>query len=502
MAAHSLKLKPETLAQSFTVAAVMVVLCRVGVFGRGVLLARTLDPVELGTWALMANAIQVLAFVVLLGVPSGLSRYVDRHRQEGSLRRFLTRAAGLSLAGAIAACLLAALCWQPLGRLLYSQAVSPALMSLTLAAIAATVIFSLLQGILHGLRLFRLDGCLELVRTTGFLAIAAVLVVGCQGGFLAVGWAYLITTLLATGAVGVYVCRGLREPQPPAGPAGDNALGQSTRLLFIYGLGAWSAGSLQAMWRCLDRYMLLHLSGGSPEGTLEQIGGYFIASKLGQPISVLGGMLAIVLLPHAVRRWENHRRQEVGEMIRLTAKLAVLGMTLMGATLVALKSFTLAIVVGYVPESSSIVFAPVMVTIIAVALHHVVRTYLLCRQRVWLISGVWLACLVLNALLNAYLIPRYQLYGAAVATMLSAWLGVFSVLVLSARHGLHIDRGTWLVSILPVTLLLPPATMIASLALLGWIMLRWDLLFSPTEKDRVHDWVAGRLGKRFAVGQA
>ncbi len=502
MAGHSAKLKAESLAQSVTVATVMVVVCRVGAFGRGILLARTLDPVELGTWALMVNAIQVLAFLLLLGVPSGLSRYVDRHRREGSLRRFLTRTAGVSLAGAAAVCLLGALCWQPLGHLLYSQAVSPALMMLTLAAILATVLFSLLQGILHGLRLFRLDGYLELARTVGFLAVAAVLVVGFRGGLLAVGWAYLTTTLLATGAVGVYLYRGARRAQPVTLQGGDAALGQSTRLLFIYALGAWSAGSLQATWRCLDRYMLLHLSTLPPEGALEQIGGYFIASKLGQPISVLGGMLAVVLLPHAARRWENHGQQEVAEMIRLSAKIAAVGMTLVGAILVASKSITLTILVGHVPHASSIVFAPVMVTIIAVALHGIVRTYLLCRQRVWLISGVWLACLVMNALLNAYLIPRYQLYGAAMATMLSAGLATFSVLVLCARQGLPVDRGTWLVSILPAALLLPPATMFASLALAGWIMLRWDLLFSPGEKDRICGWLAGRFGRRLVAARA
>ncbi len=85
-------LRADTLFQSVSVAVILAIVCRLVGFGRGVLMTRTLSPEELGTWALIANAIALLAFICTLGIPNGLARYTERFRDSGKLGRFLLTA--------------------------------------------------------------------------------------------------------------------------------------------------------------------------------------------------------------------------------------------------------------------------------------------------------------------------------------------------------------------------------------------------------------------------
>ena len=143
--------------------------------------------------------------------------------------------------------------------------------------------------------------------------------------------------------------------------------------------------------------------------------------------------------------------------------------------------------------SGAAVLGPVLVTVIVVAFHTIIRTYLLCCEQVWRVAGIWLVALLLNIAMNAYLIPRYALWGAAMATLISG-LAAMAGTLLAARHsGLRVDRGTWVVSLLPLLLLLPTATMLASLTLVGYLVWATELILLPDEKQQLTAWVAQRL---------
>lgn len=494
MSRTSEKLKGDSLGRSLCLTLGVAVLCHVIAVGRGLFLARWLSPAELGVWALMSHAVQVLAFFLLLGIPSGISRYTDRRVREGSVRTFLLQTCGGALALAAICCLAGLAFWRPLGHALYAERSSFALVALTLVALLSIVAFSILQGVLHGLRLFRLNAWLELIQNAGFLIMAGLLMVVWRADVFAAGWAQLLITFAATAAIGLIVIRAIagRATATESTSSGPSSSGH-WRVLLVYSLGLWSAGTLQAVWHGLDRYMLLHLGGLSTHETLEQIGGYFLVTRLCQPLGALAGLASVILLPHVARLWENRQATEVVRIVNLSAKLSMVLMTLLGAMLIVSHRFLLTLLVGRIPPDASSILPLVIVTIIALSLHCIIRTYLQCREQVWLFTGVWLISLVANAALNVCLIPRWNLYGAVLATMISAVIALIAVIILSVHNGLRLEPGTRALFASPIVLFLPPPAMLLALTVLACYILQSNLLFTVKEKEHMNRWIRERL---------
>jgi len=489
-------LKSDTLLQSVSVALILTIVGRVVSLGRGFLLARVLDPSELGQWALMIDAVYVLSFFLLLGIPSGLSRYVETCRREGTLRTFLFRLGTRAFGATLIICLAGLFFHKQVGSLLFGDSESGALVVLTLTVAASLVVFGLLQGVLHGLRLFRLDSWIELLQSVGFLAIAGGLLFWWRRDAIAGGMALLIVTLLAAVVVGWIVWRQLRTIEATE-PPNEKATALTGRGiwwgLIIYSLGMWSAGSLQSVWQCIDRYMLLHLSPASVEVSLAQIGDYFIISRLAAPIAALVGMVGVVLLPHAAQLWERRRRKEVVRLVGITTKLSAVMLTFFGGALVLLKPYAFWIIAGRMPVAGSAIYELVIVTVVLVSIHYVIRTYLLCAEKTWWVAGVWLGALAVNFALNYFLIPRYQIYGAALATFSSAGVALFAIFVTTSWHGMRVGVDVWAASASCFLLFIPANWVGAALLLLLLTLLSSNLIFSQNEKQEIDAWLADKL---------
>ena len=97
--------------------------------------------------------------------------------------------------------------------------------------------------------------------------------------------------------------------------------------------------------------------------------------------------------------------------------------------------------------------------------------YLLCVERARLGSVALLAGLVANVSLNYVLAPRFGLPGVVAATAASNALSLGCLYLFGARLGMVWDRGVWLASVLPVTLLLGGWASLAILVIVlaaGW----------------------------------
>ena len=489
-------LKADTLFQSVSVAVLLAIVCRLVGFGRGIVLTRMLSPEQLGTWALIANATALLAFLCTLGLPSGLARYTERFRGGGHLSNLLLTTLLRAGVVTIVVCALASFLWPSTGGLLFGDQSNAALVWITLGAVAATVLLSLVQGILQGLRLFRLNSALELAQNLSFLLLVVVLF-GCftASAYLA-AWASLLTTFVVALLVGFWIYRRMDTSGQLATPEAS-----STPMLWwpvlTYSLGAWGAGSLQALWRVIDRYMLLHLSSASAAETLDQIGQYYIASKMGGPLGALAGVVSMALLPHAAKLWESGKRQEVCHIVRAATKLLILMMTFGGALLLALKYWLIPLVVGRDAMLTIAIFGPVLLTVIAVSVHFMLRTYLMCHEKPWSVTWIWVVTLAANAGLNCLLIPRYQLLGADWATMLSGGLAVALTTLCSHWTGMAIGRRLVLCLCLPAVLLLPPVGMTALLFLVALATHFTDWILNEQEKQLINQTCADRMGRIF-----
>jgi O-antigen/teichoic acid export membrane protein len=82
----------------------------------------------------------------------------------------------------------------------------------------------------------------------------------------------------------------------------------------------------------------------------------------------------------------------------------------------------------------------------------VAQNYLWCAEKAKLSTVPLFIGLITNIILNFILLPIYGLHGAVFATAISTCLCLIVVLALNRRHGMHVDFGTWILSLAPAAL--------------------------------------------------
>jgi len=475
-------LAPETLATSIALGILLTVVARFAGLGRGVFFARWMDRAELGSWSLAYNAISVVSFFLLLGLPGALSRYVERHRREGRLRSFLNRTliAGFGVGGA--ACLVGIVFASPMARFFFDDSQRIALMVLTALGTFSLVATNMVQGVFQGLRLSRINSLVQMGQSIGFAVLGAVVLLLWRDDAIGSAWAYLLS------AVGVmlpqvwllYVY--LRTLPPSLADAGNEPI---WRPMMIYSFGTWSAGGLSELWRVVDRWMLVHDGAGETVARLEQIGSYYIVEMIALPMLTLAVQISILVLPHIVHLYEDGRDGEAQRLVRLSTKLVVLTLLFGSYLLVVMKPFLLKTVFDDTSGQGMAIFEYVLVAMIAASAHYMLRSYVLCRERVWFTAMGWGVGLATNLALAAILIPRYELIGATVATMTSALIALAAIVWLSRIGGLAIDARLVGVLVLPLVLLAPPLVTVATLAAIVLVTATTHLVFDPEEKQQL-----------------
>jgi peptidoglycan biosynthesis protein MviN/MurJ (putative lipid II flippase) len=140
----------------------------------------------------------------------------------------------------------------------------------------------------------------------------------------------------------------------------------------------------------------------------------------------------------------------------------------------------------------------VLVTAIVLAAQCMIRCYVLCHERAWVISVVWVVAVAMSFGLNLVLIPALHLQGAAITAVVSTIGSTFLLMGLTHRAGLRLAPSTWAATVLPLVLLLSPFWMLLALALAVLAVARTEWLLSNEDKEKLNATIAGVLVSRFS----
>ena len=171
-----------------------------------------------------------------------------------------------------------------------------------------------------------------------------------------------------------------------------------------------------------------------------------------------------------------------------------------GALLLALQGWLIPLVAGRNAAMTAVIFAPVLMTVIAVSVHFILRTYLMCKEQAWRVTAIWVITLLANAGLNWFLIPQYALWGAAWATMLSAGLAVGLTTALSSLSGMRVGPSLILCLGLPCVLLLPIPAMLVLLLAIASLTQFTHWILDKDEKQAINQQIAARF-QRYGSGR-
>ena len=484
-------LQADTLAASVIILLTVTVVQRTVGFGRGLLFCRWMSPEALGEWELVYSFLMLAAPLAVLGVPGSFGRYAEHYRQRGQLRTFLRRAGAWTLGCTLIAVAGVEAFAPQLSQLVFGSAQFTAAMRIIGGCLAAIVLHHTLSALLTALRLYRIVSAMNFLQSLLFAAISLALLWR-RPEMLSILYGYTAACVFASAVALVWAWPALVHLDEPREYLAHS---QFWGKLLRFALFVWATNLMTHLFAVVDRYMLVHYAGMTPEQANDQIGHYH-ASRLVPLLMVsIAELLTGMVMPHLSHDWEAGRRAEVTARMNLAVKLTALGMVMFGACVVVAGPLLFNVVLEGRYSLGLTVLPWTVAGCVWYSVYLIAQNYLWCAEKNWLQTAPLAVGLVANVLLNLMLLPAFGLYGCVLAAAGGALICLVAVLELNRRHGMTIDRGVWLLAISPAALGLgtwPAVTVAVALATLA---LASNTLLSASERRQLWTFAVETVGR-------
>ena len=477
----SSRLRTDTLASSVVILLLVTVVQRSVGFGRGMLFCRWLDPETLGEWEMAYSFLLLAAPLAVLGIPGSFGRYLEYYRQRGHLHTFLQRTTAWTVFFSSIAVGIVVWFAPQFSQLLFGTDDQTGLIHGIALCLAAIIVHHTLTSLLIALRLFRVVSVMNFLQSLMFACFAL--------SFLAVNrnvesivMSYGVACLVASLGTICWVWPGLKKVEHPT-----DRLPQFEfwpRLL-RFAFFVWLTDLLNHLFAIVDRYMIVHYSGMSPSEALAQVG-YYHSSRIVPLLLVsVADMLGGMIMPHLSHDWEAGRRDQVGKQLNLSIKLTSLGMLAFGVCVLLFSPLLFEVVLAGKYSDGLGVLPWTLAGCVWYGSYLISRNYLWCAEHTRLAATPLGIGLFLNILLNLLLLPLWGLQGAVIATAVSTLFALSIILLLSRRHGLPTDAGTWILIASPLALAYGTTSGIVALALLLFATFSTHVILSSEEREQL-----------------
>ena len=475
--------RADTLAASVVILLVMTVVQRLIGFGRGIMFCRWLEPEQLGQWDVAFGFVNMAAAVAVLGLPGSFGRYVEYFRQRGQFHVFLRRTSVVSVLMSVVAAVVVIVQRKWFSRLIFGSDDEAGMVVWLALCLAVIILHNHLTALFIAVRRYRIVTALQFFQSLGFAAIGLGLLAAWPAGATSVVIGYGVATILSAAGALTWL-RDLAADEP----ATNQHVPQATFWVKLvpFAIWMWVTNLLANLFEVIDRYMIVHHS-GLPTGEALRLVGFYHSSRLVPLLFVaIAGLLGAMITPHLSHDWEAGRRTAVVRRLNMVLKL--LSLALYSASIAVLFLAPLLFEVAFQNKfQGGLVVLPLTLTYctwfgtIAVA-----QNYLWCVERPGYSSFALLAGLCLNIGFNLLLLPRFGLEGAVWATTLANLTALLLVYVFSGWHGMHVDLGTWILSLVPATLWLGPWVSLGVLITIVIAAVTGNRVLTQQEKQHVH----------------
>jgi PST family polysaccharide transporter len=498
------RLVSDTLATGVLFALVLTVGQRVIGFVRGVLFCRYMTDQELGQWSMVWSFLMLLAPLAMLGLPGCFGKYSEYFRRRGQLKTFIWRVGAVSFSTTLlfAATILMFPEW--FSQLFFRDASQIIVVQSLAVALVAVAISNFAISLMESLRQVRVVTFMRFVTGMAFAVIGTGLLIVWKNNVSAVTLAYGACCLLGT-IPAFYLWSKFRgqaddgrlidaatdtceatEVNAKRNAGSVEALTQLTMWQRIapFAFWLWVSNLLHNLFEVSDRYMLIHWSDTTAEVAQAMVGQYHSGRVIPLLMVSVAAMLAGVLLPYMSAAWEAGKKSDAVRQLNWTYKLVGISFTAGGLlVLMTAPIFFDWILQGRYNDGRS-VLPLTLVYCVWFSLYTVGQDYLWVAEKGKLATLAIGVGLVANIVLNVVLIPWLGLSGAVIATTSGNFLVISLILWLNHRNGCPTDLGIWLISMLPLLLLLSPWAGCLALAAMIGMAHRTTWIFSGEEKQQ------------------
>lgn len=450
-------LRADTLAASFIILLVLMVVQRGIGFLRGVLFCKWLDPEQLGQWDMAFGFLMLASPVIMFGLPGSFGRYVEYYRKQGQLRDFLFRIGRFVIISVVVAVIV---CWifrDALAELIFGSREFITLAATAIICLAAVATFGYLSSLLIALRQVRVAAVLNFAHGLLFAGIGVTLLLVWRTDATGVVIAFGAASGLVA-AVGVVWIARLWRALSKQSEAGDNEpltrgrTGSLWRKVAPFAFWIWVTNWVGNLFYIVDRVMIIHFGGFGDEGALAIVGQYHTARIFPVLFISVAEILSTTAMPHLSADWESGDRPRVVQRIGSLTTLIGLGMMVASLGVLVVAPYLFEYVWGGRYDAGLSVLPWTLAISVWMSMLIMADNYLLCAEHSRWVCLPLTVGLCMNVIFNLLLLPIYGLMGAVWATAIGAGCALIIQAFAAHHYGMRYKRRTAGIVILPLLL--------------------------------------------------
>lgn len=478
----------DSLMMGVMFALILTVVQRLVGFLRNILFCRFMTDEQLGQWSLIYSFVLMIAPLAVLGLPGCFGRFVEHYQRRGQLMTFLKRInwiCGIATAGT-AILLLAipdAFSW-----ILFRETGNTAIIYAFAFTLVGVAVINYLTSLMEALRQVRIVTLMRFVAAILFTIVAT--------GFLSVWENGTLAVTIGLGVGSSLACIPafwfLWKNRAGLASNGDPLTQRSMWVRIApYAAWMWMCNLLHNLFEVADRYMLVHYSPVDAEIAQGLVGQYHSGRVIPTVLVGVATMLGGILMPYMTAHWERNEKDKARTQLNWTIKLIAISFTLIGAAVLLFAPMLFETVLQGRYNDGLAVLPLALIYCIWFSLFIVAQDYLWVAEegKFGVVAiGVGVAA---NLILNALLIPKYELWGAVGATSIANGLTVAMIYLINYWKGAKPDLGCWLTAGLPLMILLPSS--ISIVCLVGFVLtaVSTRLIFNGDEKKQIGSLIDG-----------
>jgi polysaccharide transporter, PST family len=420
-----------------------------------------MDDTELGLWSMAFGFLTLASPMLMLGIPGTMVRFVEHFRLQGQLKAYLKKVSIASLILATIGCLALLAARDRASYWIFGIETRWPLVTAIAIGVITTIVFNTSSDMTSALRQLKTVSRMQFMQSFSFTVLSiAWLALG--GGLTGIVISLGIANVLGAMPGWWVLAKHWHELPQSTDPIGVDGI---WRRVGRYAIALWGMNLLFNSFEMVDRYMLLHWTPGGTQAGQALVGQYHSGRVLPQLLMSLAMLASSSVMPYLAADWERGKRKRVAWRTRQLVFACSLAFTFAGAMAVLFGPWLFSLLTKQRYAEGLAVMPIAFVFTIWSGIALVAEDYLWCAERGRSVSIILAVALICSMGLNALLLPRYGLQGAALATLLANLLLLCGVWLLMARNGYQHDVATIWTTLVPATLLAGPWLSLLAIAI-------------------------------------
>ncbi|MFX0136261.1 MAG: oligosaccharide flippase family protein [Candidatus Hodarchaeota archaeon] len=466
----------QSIGSSLKILLIFTLLNKFIGLARGIIFARILGPKELGIFNLINPFLSIILSFSTFGLLSTFMRYIPKYENLGMLKDYIKRISKLIILFVIGCSFMLLFFTENASIFIYGKAEYRNLVLIGILTMIPMVLYELIFRIFYGLRSFRIREMLRFCQL-GFFTLLGIISISLLPTAKAALIANLLSYIIVSVIFGSIILSYIKNINKQ-----DKTINEKNFFVNKFKFGIWFLviPVIMQLFGATDRWMLNRYT------NLENVGIYSVMMAAANFLFMIGVALGDSLVPNLSEMWEHNNKSRVNFLLNFLTKILVFFLITLSLLILIFKKEFISIMYGEEYFSGVAIIQYLLIFYIFYSIYWSIGVFPTLIEKTYypfFSSSIGLIC---NIIFNYFLIRKFGITGAAIATTSAYAIILFILIIINKKLGMQFRSETLIIYLLPLILLIKTSYAFIIWMILIFLATKTDIFFNGEEKRIIY----------------